>query len=173
MRTYKTNLFFFIVLVVLGVISYVMERSEVNELQAEAQMMSLLAVQEYEPFYSLAATQAERQALNKLESDTSLGPGVWTREALVTVGLLPADQSRLTLEDAEAIVGQTLEPDKIIERFNDIAGAPDWQGGSGTDLKIYYLDDERRDAITVLNRMTVSYVSYDESGEKSVQLTKE
>lgn len=174
MRDYQSNLIFLSTLVVLALFSYVIEtKSERRDGSANDQMIALAHMQDYGHFYSLAADSAERDALNRLEADDSLGTGAWTREALMIVGELPEYQDRLTLREAERIVKQAAGTDSVVERFNAIAGAPDWQGGSGVDRKIYFLDNEKQEAIIVWNGMSVSHVIYDDGVLREEKLLTE
>jgi hypothetical protein len=65
------------------------------------------------------------------------------------LGDLPADTPRLTVEDAANLYGKVEFAD-MEEAFNKIAGAPDWIGGSGIYRSIYYLNDERTEAIYLM-----------------------
>ncbi|MCR2807296.1 hypothetical protein [Paenibacillus soyae] len=162
MRDYQSNLIFLCALIVLALISYFIEaKSERTEVDVDEQMIALAHMQDYGAFYSLAEDSDEREALQQLEADDSMGFGAWTREALMIVGELPRDQARLTLQDAEKIVAQTAGTDSIVEKFNGIAGAPDWQGGSGADRKIYFLDESKSEAVIVLNGVSASHVIYE------------
>jgi len=65
------------------------------------------------------------------------------------LGDLPADTPRLTVQDAGNLYGKVDFAD-MEKEFNKIAGAPDWIGGSGIYRSIYYLNDERTEAIYLM-----------------------
>ncbi len=105
-------------------------------------------------FYELAyakATSEQKEELDKIIADNSIGlPGEWRRPVLIAIGDLPKDQPRLTAEQAGEIYDRIGKDESALEReFNKIAGAPDFIGGSGIGRSIYYLNDNRTDAIYV------------------------
>jgi hypothetical protein len=58
-----------------------------------------------------------------------------------------------------------------VSEFNKIAGAPDFVGGSGIDLSVYYLNDDRSEAIHVLGGVfAVHYVFNDDGTETRLPL---
>ncbi|MEK3883817.1 hypothetical protein [Paenibacillus sp. PL2-23] len=170
MRDYQSNLIFLSALIVLALFSYVLEGNP-NEAEGSdrEELIALAHMEDYDAFYALAESSDERTALQRLEADDSMGIGAWTRDALIVVGLLPYDQARLTLSDAEKIVKQGGAAGTIVEDLNAIAGAPDWQGGSGIDRKVYYMDDERTEAIVVLGGVSMTHVVYDNGAVKDEQ----
>ena len=86
------------------------------------------------------------------------GP-VWAEERIrdikILMGELPEDTPRLTLEDVEGICNEYkglpegYYESEFIARFNEIAGAPDEDGGSGIAHRTYYFDDEHTEGIHV------------------------
>ncbi|MFA5572010.1 MAG: hypothetical protein WC046_01000 [Candidatus Bathyarchaeia archaeon] len=104
----------------------------------------------YESAYA-RATSEQKVELDKIIADNSIGlVGEWRRPVLITIGDLPKDQPRLTAEQAGKIYDRIGKDESALEReFNKIAGAPDFVGGSGIGRSIYYLNDNRTDAIYV------------------------
>ncbi|MCW3983641.1 MAG: hypothetical protein NWE96_06550 [Candidatus Bathyarchaeota archaeon] len=104
-------------------------------------------------FYELAyakATSEQKVQLDKIIADKSIGlPGEWRRPVLIAIGDLPKDQPRLTSEQAGKLY-DTKDRSVLESEFNKIAGAPDFIGGSGIGRSIYYLNDDRTEAIYVM-----------------------
>ncbi len=103
----------------------------------------------YESAYA-KATSEQKIELDKIIADDSIGlPGEWRRPVLITIGDLPKDQPRLTAEQA----GQLYDSKGVSaleSEFNKIAGAPDFVGGSGIERSIYFLKDDRSEAIFLM-----------------------
>lgn len=131
---------------------------------------------EEQPFYDdlySGATEEQRGLLDELIEDKSMGlPGEWRRGALIAVGKLSSETPRITLQDAERL-REKYERSKqfssdVIAEFNKIAGAPDWEGGSGIHRSVYYLNDERSESVyVILGR--VLHVTTNEKGEQIVK----
>lgn len=104
-------------------------------------------------FYELSydrATDEQREQLEAIFSDHSLGSiGEWRRDVLITLGDLPADTPTLTAQDAAELYS-SVPYDALENAYNTIAGAPDWVGGSGIHRSVYFLNDERTEAIYLL-----------------------
>ena len=125
------------------------------EEQLEQQYVSL-----YERVYAQASA-AEREKLEALYPNDRNPWSVsgFQREILIAGGQLAADTPRLTLDQAQAICreirqteraeGLFAQMDRICERFNEIAGAPDWIGGSGVRRAKYFLNEEGTAIISV------------------------
>lgn len=120
----------------------------------------------YERSYARATTDEQREQLKAIFADHSLGIGEWVRDVLIVLGDLPADTPRLTAQDAADLYGK-VEFEDMEEGFNKIAGAPDWVGGSGIHLVIYFLNDERTEAIN-LSLGYVLHVVYNEDGTETI-----
>ena len=106
-------------------------------------------------FYELAyakATSEHKEELDKIIADRGISlPGEWIRPVLIAVGDLPKDQPRLTAEQAGKIYDNIGKDVGALEReFNKIAGAPDFVGGSGIERSVYYLNDDRSQAIFLM-----------------------
>lgn len=106
-------------------------------------------------FYELAyakATSEQKEELDKIIADEGIGlPGEWRRPVLIAIGDLPKDQPRLTSEQAGKIYDSIGKDVGALEReFNKIAGAPDFVGGSGIERSVYYLNDDRSQAIFLM-----------------------
>lgn len=120
-------------------------------------------------FYELSydrATNEQREQLEAIFADDSIGLiGEWKRDVLITLGELPADTPRLTAQDAANLYGN-VEYDNMENEFNEIAGAPDFVGGSGIHRSIYFLNDERTEAV-ILMLNDVYHIVYNEDGTKT------
>lgn len=120
-------------------------------------------------FYELSydrATHEQREQLEAIFADHSLGSiGEWRRDVLITLGDLPADTPRLTAQDAAELYGN-VEYENMENEFNEIAGAPDWVGGSGIHRSVYFLNDERTEAITLM-LYDVHHVVFNEDGTRT------
>jgi len=105
------------------------------------------------PFYEWAyakATSEQKAEIDKIIADTSIDlPGEWRRPILIVLGDLPNNIPRLSVEQA-AILFDTKEVSDLANEFNKIAGAPDFIGGSGIGRHIYFLNDERSEAIILM-----------------------
>lgn len=104
----------------------------------------------YEESYKRANSDQKEQ-LDIIFSDNSIGLiGEWKRDVLIVLGDIPADTPRLTVKDAEICLKNNIIYEDIEIIFNEKAGAPNFVGGSGIHRAIYYLDDERSEAIIVI-----------------------
>lgn len=113
----------------------------------------------YEKSYAIASEEQKRQ-LEQIRAANEWGSvGECTRAIMLVMGDLPADTPRLALEQARDIC-EKLESRwffsadaferNAVRQFDRIAGAPDFQGGSGVYRYVYYLDDEQTEFITVM-----------------------
>ncbi|MCL2359906.1 MAG: hypothetical protein FWC74_09175, partial [Candidatus Bathyarchaeota archaeon] len=104
-------------------------------------------------FYELAYTKAtseQKESLDKIFADTSINlPGEWRRPVLIAIGDLPKDMPRLSIEQATNLF-DTKEISALESEFNKIAGAPDFVGGSGIERSIYFLNDDKSEAIILM-----------------------
>jgi hypothetical protein len=103
--------------------------------------------------YELAyakATREQKEELDKIIADKSIGlPGEWRRPVLIVIGDLSSDTPRLSAEQAAKLF-DTKEISDLESEFNKIAGAPDFVGGSGIGRSIYFLNEDRSDAIILM-----------------------
>jgi hypothetical protein len=100
----------------------------------------------YESAYA-KATSEQKEELDKIIADQSIGlPGEWRRPVLIAIGDLPNDQPRLSAEQAAKLY-DSKDVSALESEFNKIAGAPDFVGGSGIERSIYFLNDDRSEAI--------------------------
>lgn len=115
----------------------------------------------------LEAIQAERHGTPKDQ---------WTRRILIAIDALSPNTPRLTLEVAQTLGSQqalqtTYKGDtnafesNVIKAFNAIAGAPDWEGGSGIYRYCYYLNEEQTQAIYVMLGRVI-YVEFEADGSR-------
>jgi len=120
-------------------------------------------------FYDLAyakATSEQREELDKIIAEKSIGlPGEWRRPVLIAVGDLPKDTPRLSAEQAAKLFDSKGISD-LESEFNKIAGAPDFIGGSGIERSIYFLNDDRSEAI-ILMLGEVIHITYNEDGTET------
>ncbi len=105
----------------------------------------------YESAYA-KATNEQKAELDKIIADKSIGlVGEWRRPVFIAIGDLPRDQPRLSAEQAGKIYDRIGRDEGALEReFNKIAGAPDFVGGSGIERSIYFLNDDRSQAIFLM-----------------------
>ena len=125
----------------------------------------------YESAYA-KATSEQKEELDKIIADKSIGlPGEWRRPVLIAIGDLPEDQPRLSAKQAAELFDIRrggdwfLEDSEISElevEFNKIAGAPDFVGGSGIERSIYFLNDDRSEAIFLMLGDAAHYVFNDD-----------
>ncbi len=124
-------------------------------------------------FYELAyakATSEQKVELDKIITDEGIGlPGEWRRPVLITIGDLPKDQPRLTAEQAGKLY-DTKDRSALESEFNKIAGAPDFVGGSGIERAIYYLNDNRTEAIYVMEGNAFHVVFNNDGSQTTIPL---
>ena len=112
----------------------------------------------FESYYEIA-TEEQRAKLDEIQGKY---PGFTVndheRELKIIMGELPEDTPRLTKEDAERICASVDvkgfdSPDAfeeyVVGLFNEVAGAPDLNSGSGVTHRMYYTDDSETDLIDV------------------------
>ncbi len=129
----------------------------------------------YESAYA-KATSEQKEELDKIIADKSIGlPGEWRRPVLIAIGDLPEDQPRLSAEQAaelydskeiSALEGE-VKNRALESEFNKIAGAPDFFGGSGIERAIYFLNDDRSEAIFLFFPGDVSHVVFNDDGTQT------
>jgi len=117
----------------------------------------------YESAYARASSE-QKVELDKIVADNSIGlVGEWRRPVLIAIGDLPKDQPRLTAKQAGEIYDRIGRDERALEKeFNKIAGAPDFVGGSGIGRSIYYLNENRTEAIFVMEMNAYHYVFNDD-----------
>lgn len=119
----------------------------------------------YESAYA-KATGEQKEELDKIIADESIGlPGEWRRPVLIAIGELPEDTPRLTAAQAGKLYDSKGVSD-LESEFNKIAGAPDFVGGSGIERSIYFLNDDRTDAI-ILMLGDVFHIVYNADGTQT------
>lgn len=131
----------------------------------------------FESYYEIA-TEEQRAKLDALYEEYAGLSWEHEREMKIIMGELPEDTPRLTREDAERICASVdVKEHEYFEEFeeyvaglfNEIAGAPDLNGGSGIAHRVYYTDDSEQISISVWCG-TVTF--YDEAnGERETLLT--
>jgi hypothetical protein len=129
----------------------------------------------YESAYA-KATVTESRNWSKIIADKSIGlPGEWRRPVLIAIGDLPKDQPRLSAEQAaelydskeiSALEGE-VKNRALESEFNKIAGASDFVGGSGIERAIYFLNDDRSEAIFLFFPGDVSHVVFNDDGTQT------
>lgn len=103
--------------------------------------------------------------------------GKYTRLIKIRDGELNSNSPRITLEQAQNIyevqeikeyydINGTFPTDKILESFNEIAGAPDFEGGINMPAYFYALNDEHTEYIEISHSSGyAAYVSKGSDGE--------
>ncbi len=129
----------------------------------------------YESAYA-KATSEQKVELDRIIADKSIGlPGEWIRPVLIAIGELPKGQPRLSAEQAaelydskeiSALAGE-VKNRALVSEFNKIAGAPDFFGGSGIERAIYFLNDDRSEAIFLFFPGDVSHVVFNDDGTQT------
>ena len=128
----------------------------------------------YESAYA-RATSEQKEELDKIIADKSHGWGEWIRPVLIAIGELPKDQPKLSAEQAaelydskeiSALEGE-VKNRALVSEFNKIAGAPDFFGGSGIERAIYFLNDDRSEAIFLFFPGDVSHVVFNDDGTQT------
>ena len=123
----------------------------------------------YESAYA-KATSEQKEELDKIIADKSVGlPGEWRRPVLIAIGDLPKDQPRLSAEQAGKLY-DSKDVNALENEFNKIAGAPDFVGGSGIERSIYYLNDNRTEAIYVMEGDAFHVVFNDDGTQTTLPL---
>jgi len=128
----------------------------------------------YESAYA-KATSEQKVELDKIIADKRHGWGEWIRPVLIAIGELPKDQPRLSAEQAAELYDSkeisALEGEgknrALISEFNKIAGAPDFFGGSGIERAIYFLNDDRSEAIFLFFPGDVSHGVFSDDGTQT------
>lgn len=110
-------------------------------------------------------TDEQRAALEALEQKGNQIIGAYSRAVLQAKGILPADQPRLTLEQAKQIIEEERMNEGWLSiscmiRFNEIAGAPDVVWGSGIDHEVWFLDDAGKEFIEVIPQIPYEDIIY-------------
>ena len=123
----------------------------------------------YESAYA-KATSEQKEKLDKIIADKSIGlPGEWRRPVLIAIGDLPKDQPRLSAEQAGKLY-DSKNVSALESEFNKIAGAPDFVGGSGIERSIYYLNDNRTEAIFLMEGDAFHVVFNDDGTQTTLPL---
>jgi hypothetical protein len=121
------------------------------------------------------ATDDQKKQLDAIRSDDSMElHGQWTKRILIVMNKLPADSPMLSLSSVQAECARKLsevcdEPfEKVaVTEFNKLAGAPDWEGGSGIYRYVYFLNEARTEQIMIINGTILSII-FQENGEQIV-----
>ena len=127
----------------------------------------------YESAYA-KATSEQKVELDKILADKD-NFGTWIRPVLIAIGDLPKDQPRLSAEQAAELYDSKETSDlegeaanrALVSEFNKIAGAPDFFGGSGIERAIYYLNDDRSEAIILYFPGDVSHMVVNDDGTQT------
>lgn len=117
----------------------------------------------------LVATPEQKQKLLAIRDNLYFKqwPEAYTREIKQIMGLLPEDTPYLTLADVENLIREFEEEGKFNtfektiyearDRLNEIAGAPDVDGGSGHTIIWYSLDPEHKSCIQLHDVLGIRY----------------
>jgi hypothetical protein len=130
--------------------------------------------------YTQASDEQKRQ-LDVIKNDKSmlLPPGQWTKRILVVMNELSADTPMLTMDQIKAIflkenikslygIDSKKFQHLILGEFNQIAGAPDYEGGSGVYGYTYFLNAERTEVVSFMEgECILLYTSTDPKGNRT------
>lgn len=116
----------------------------------------------YEDCLKKAPTEQARQQIEALKNKREYG-GYYTRECLILSGQLPENQPRVTLKFAQELAAKHYRESQNNLELKAVAGAPDWEGGSGIYTSLYYLDDSEQEVI-VSSLGCIEYAKKDENG---------
>ena len=126
--------------------------------------------------YERSMLHADPEQKKKLEGIDTYGyevlPEEMTKQIMIIMGELPEDVPMLTLVKAQELIEEVkadpecptnldLLGDTIAKRFNEIAGAPDIECGSGLSHRIYFLNEEHTECIDI----TMGLVYYSSPSE--------
>lgn len=121
--------------------------AEYNATKEESEYVNLL-----EEAYKVANEEQKKKLDELKEKDSTFGAD-YQRAIKEIMGEIAPDAERLTyekvlevLKDTEGMVfADNWEAGAYLKnKFNEIAGAPDYTGGSGMDSYVYYLDEDKK-----------------------------
>lgn len=105
------------------------------------------------------ASDEQKALLDNIDTENFLGAvGVYTKQIKIIMNELPVDTPYITLEQAVNICSMVDVDDyntvnefehDIVQQFNQITGAPDFEGGSGIHRVVYFLDDDHSKYIII------------------------
>lgn len=130
----------------------------------------------YTKSYSVAS-DAQKALLDNIEKDDSFGAvGTYTKQIKIIMNDLPETVPYLTKEQAISLCS-TLNLDDFIstdefenavsQLFNQVAGAPDFEGGSGIHRVIYFTDDTHAQYI-IIRLGRVDYIDKQENTTETI-----
>jgi len=105
----------------------------------------------------------KEEGLSLYINDTPHTGAEQLKKICILSGTLPEDQPSITLEQAleilESLTAEDFEKDSevICNEFNKIAGCPDILWGSGTDYRMYAIDEDAGIYLEVCNNYSVTY----------------
>lgn len=130
----------------------------------------------YTKCYSIASDE-QKKLLDNIEKDSSLGAvGTYTKQIKIIMNDLPETMPYLTKEQAISLcstlnLADYISTDEfeyaVAQLFNQVAGAPDFEGGSGIHRAIYYTDDTHAQYI-VIRLGKVEYVDNQENTTETI-----
>lgn len=105
------------------------------------------------------ASAEQKALLDNIDTEEFLGAvGTYTKQIKIIMNELPSNTPHITLEQAVNICSM-IDIDSydnvddfeyaIAQQFNQIAGAPDFEGGSGIHRAVYFLDDDHSTYIII------------------------
>lgn len=124
------------------------------------------------------ATEDQKQQLRAI-NDNLYFEGYekeYIREIKRIMGLIPEDAPYLTLEAAQSLIREMKEEGvleeyfyhdffRIRDRFNEIAYAPDIDGGSGFSIVQYSINEDHTGFIEIHEAMGIRYYNYEDNTE--------
>ena len=119
--------------------------------------------------YPKTLTSEQLSALEDLKNKSRKTIGSFPRQEMIVRGELPSDISRITYDEVINIIdlSEFKKYEDILRRIDNIHGAPDYSGGSGTTRVEYWLDDKGNEKISMYADVTGTKIFFsrcDESG---------
>lgn len=124
------------------------------------------------------ATEDQKQQLRAINDNLYFegSEREYIREIKRIMGLIPEDAPYLTLEAAQSLIREMKEEGvleeyfyhdffRIRDRFNEIAYAPDIDGGSGFSIVQYSIDEDHTGFIEIHEAMGIRYYNYEDNTE--------
>ena len=110
-------------------------------------------------------TAEQKAALEQLEKKENRMIGEFRRERAVIKGILAPDAPRMTLDEINQIIEDSVSFDEIMQKIAAAQAFPDYFGGSGVTLIEYWFDDAGTEKILVTAEQSqIDYFRLNENG---------
>ena len=106
------------------------------------------------------ANSKQKELLDNIQYNNSFGSGIYQKQIMQIMGELSEDIQYITKEQISDICSQ-LDPNDytgqedfiydVMHRFDEITGAPDFIGGTGSLRAIYYTNEAHTEYVLVTN----------------------